>query len=399
MQSEEASLAYGTPRLDGSGERIAGPAAELQVRYRVGEAIAHSRQTAGEAANTPGEERVDLQALRRALGQPKPTVPVGPGGDESDPVVAPPSDAASSDEAASSTPPSAAEDAAVTLSREAVAGAAPAVLYRNVGRALRRAGFGGMTVLVASIWPWDMHLLGDGPGLPPLMTYGRAPPPDTAAPLPQIMPGAMAEVSSWSPLPAPGDLRSQPRIETPPGPVQAPRPILALLASAEPFVPASGQVQPAATDAERSPSGYITELPDLFVSDRDGPPAVTEVAVRLPQTDLTSENEVSRPALSPTAAARTSTRVVIHYRRAREAGVRNNLTASLHAAGFERVEWRHVRATVRQTQTRFFHDTDRALSDQAVAVLSRIVQPAAGRDFTHYSPPARSGTIEIWLED
>ena len=143
----------------------------------------------------------------------------------------------------------------------------------------------------------------------------------------------------------------------------------------------------------------MTELPDLFVSDRDGPPTMVEVAVRLPQTDLTSKSGVSRPTLSPTATASTSTRAVIHYRRARETGTRNALTASLHAAGFERVEWRHVGATVRQTQTRYFHDTDQALSDQALAVLSRIVQPAAGRDFTHYSPPARSGTIEIWLED
>ena len=235
--------------------RMAGPAAELQVRYRVGEAIAHSRQTADEAVNTRAEERVDLQALRRALGQPRRPVPVDQGGDESDPVVAPPSDPASYDEAATSPPPSATKDAAVTLSREAVAGAAPAALNRDAGRALRLVGIGGMTVLVASIWPWDMRLLGDGPGLPPLMTYAKTPPLDTTALLPQIVPGAMAEVTSWSPSHAPGDLRSQPRIDTPPpGPVRAPGPISALLASAEPFVPASGQVKPGATDAGRSPS-------------------------------------------------------------------------------------------------------------------------------------------------
>jgi hypothetical protein len=71
----------------------------------------------------------------------------------------------------------------------------------------------------------------------------------------------------------------------------------------------------------------------------------------------------------------------------------------LSKAGFERVEWRAVKGAVSASQIRFFHGGDTSLSTRALAVLSHLGQPASARDFTHFEPPTRPGTIEIWLSD
>ena len=75
------------------------------------------------------------------------------------------------------------------------------------------------------------------------------------------------------------------------------------------------------------------------------------------------------------------------------------MTTAFSRAGFARVEWRAVPDTVSRSQTRFFHATDRRLSDSAVRILAGFGLSAQPRDFQHYDPPARSGTVEVWLSD
>ncbi len=155
-------------------------------------------------------------------------------------------------------------------------------------------------------------------------------------------------------------------------------------------VPAAGagavpEVAAAASVADRGAA------PALFPPDRDGVPVVAEAVVRLPRSGVTET------AREPVAATEQTTRVVVHYRRAPGAGAREALTASLRRAGFARVDWRSVAATVGRTQTRYFHDADRGLSERAASVLAAAGRPAAERDFTFYTPPTASGTVEVWL--
>ncbi len=101
----------------------------------------------------------------------------------------------------------------------------------------------------------------------------------------------------------------------------------------------------------------------------------------------------------PDQPGAASTRIVIHYHRSRADSFRPDLTAALRRAGFSRVEWRAVPDTVSQSQTRYFHDADRSLSAKAQAVLAASGLPAQARDFRHFDPPARTGTVEVWLSD
>jgi hypothetical protein len=134
--------------------------------------------------------------------------------------------------------------------------------------------------------------------------------------------------------------------------------------------------------------------PALFVPDRDAVPVVAEGVVRLPGSGGT---ETPPGARERVAATEQRTRVVVHYRRAPGAGAREALTASLRGAGFARVDWRSVAATVERTQTRYFHDADRELSERAASVLAAAGRPASERNFTFYAPPTASGTVEVWL--
>jgi hypothetical protein len=134
--------------------------------------------------------------------------------------------------------------------------------------------------------------------------------------------------------------------------------------------------------------------PALFVPDRDAVRVMAEALVRLPGIGRT---EAPPGARERVAAAGQTTRVVVHYQRAPGAGARGALTASLRGAGFARVDWRSVAATVERTQTRYFHDTDRELSERAATVLAAAGRPASERDFTFYAPPTASGTVEVWL--
>lgn len=105
------------------------------------------------------------------------------------------------------------------------------------------------------------------------------------------------------------------------------------------------------------------------------------------------------PAAGPPPPMRWTSRAVVHLRRAPGMAFRARLTETLRRAGFERVEWRTVAGTVNRTQTRYFHDGDAVASERAAAALAAQGRPASVRDFTHYDPPARHGTIEIWLSD
>ncbi len=98
-------------------------------------------------------------------------------------------------------------------------------------------------------------------------------------------------------------------------------------------------------------------------------------------------------------AVAAATRVVVHIHDAASPAFRDSLTAGLRRAGFEDVEWRSVGGSVSRAQTRYFHGGDQRLSDQAVAVLAALGRPASARDFSFYDPPAREGTVEIWLPD
>lgn len=91
--------------------------------------------------------------------------------------------------------------------------------------------------------------------------------------------------------------------------------------------------------------------------------------------------------------------MVIHYRREAPRPGRETLTGMLRQEGFGRVEWRAVPGTVSRSQTRYFHASDRGLSDRALAALRGVGRSAVPRDFTHYTPSPRVGTVEIWLGD
>ena len=104
-------------------------------------------------------------------------------------------------------------------------------------------------------------------------------------------------------------------------------------------------------------------------------------------------------AADPTPSTPWTSRAVVHLHRAAGGAFRARLTQALRRAGFDRVEWRAVANTVGRTQTRYFHPHDAGASERAAAVLAAQGRSAGVRDFTHYDPPPRDGTIEIWLSD
>jgi hypothetical protein len=106
-------------------------------------------------------------------------------------------------------------------------------------------------------------------------------------------------------------------------------------------------------------------------------------------------------ALDPPARAVQATpaaaRVVIHYDRRVWSARPEGLAERLRAAGFGRVEWRPVELGIGASQTRFFHAADGGLSGRVAQVLAQAGRPVSQRDFTHFSPPPSPGTIEVWL--
>jgi hypothetical protein len=370
------------------------PVAEARARYRVGEAVAQSRLAGepGGAAGARGGERPDLEALRRALGQPRQAA-----------VVRGPEDAGD-DGGAASGPGGAGSGDAGERGGLAAWGAVGAVLREAGGvvvvagrrwrleRAAGRLAVGAVVGLIAVVWPWEADRFEAGAGLPPFVPEMRAPVLERVA-LVEARPGAPGLARAWSPSGLAADLLLKPAMEAAPGAVRPPEGVSALVVMAGLFAPAAGvaSVPEAVAEASVAARGVA---PALFVPDRDAVPVVAEAVVRLPGSGGT---EASPGARERVAAAGQTTRVVVHYRRAPGAGAREALTASLRGAGFARVDWRSVAATVDRTQTQYFHDADRDLSERAASVLAAAGRPASERDFTFYAPPTASGTVEVWL--
>ena len=70
---------------------------------------------------------------------------------------------------------------------------------------------------------------------------------------------------------------------------------------------------------------------------------------------------------------------------------------SLRDAGFSRLDSGASGVSIAQSNVRYFHAEDRESATQVAEALSEAGADASVRDFTHISPAADNGTIEIWM--
>ncbi|MGF1552813.1 MAG: hypothetical protein ACFBWO_09960, partial [Paracoccaceae bacterium] len=102
------------------------------------------------------------------------------------------------------------------------------------------------------------------------------------------------------------------------------------------------------------------------------------------------------PSDAPSAGAPAPARVVVHYADGalgRAAVLAERLRGRLAGA----VELRRVPARVSRANLRFFHSADRPLAERVSSLLAPEAPPGRVRDFTHYRPLPRRGTVEVWL--
>jgi hypothetical protein len=117
----------------------------------------------------------------------------------------------------------------------------------------------------------------------------------------------------------------------------------------------------------------------------------------------------SPPASVQTAAAATqaaatldgawgAVRVFVHHRAGSAAalGAAQDAAAAALGAGLPVTELRAVGATPAAPEVRFFHAAD---ADVAERVARGLGPGWRVRDFRHYAPAPRAGTLEVWVPD
>lgn len=142
--------------------------------------------------------------------------------------------------------------------------------------------------------------------------------------------------------------------------------------------------------------------------------AANAAASMLPQTSAQPETGPPSNAASgsephhsgPSAIAPTTHPVVqvyIHYSagRSQDQQLAEHMASDLRGQGFTVAELRPVDFGIHRGSIRYFFAHDRAASRQLMAALARFAAagsaPAAIKDFTHYRPSPRPGTLEIWV--
>jgi hypothetical protein len=275
-----------------------------------------------------------------------------------------------------------AADALPPLPEAVAVGAQVAVVAPAVPLPLESLPPGGPRVASAST---------DGAPVPSVPFRPVLPSADALPPMPEPASStvtALVTVAAPAAPPVPGTMPAVVRIGGLPMRVPARAP--------KPWVPDPDTVVPLVLARAEAvlPGAGVAELAGRYAA---GPPA-GEASGRPLHRPERGPGEAGAAGEAPAVGA-AATRAVVHYHRARSAAFRDSLAASLRRAGFERVEWRAVGDAVVGDQSRYFHAGDRALSDRAVAALAGLGRPASVRDFTHYEPPARVGTVEVWLRD
>lgn len=397
---------------------------DSRIRDHIEEIVARARlrePDPGEVARALFAEHLDLDAIRRALGQRAAPVTggraeAGIGEGRVDVRADAPPEAPPLGRELSFVPRI---EAPREVMLAALAGDARPVSRRMAVPAPARLG---AIVAVA------MMLEIGAPGIPgwPGGEGPRANPP--AAPMQMVPPPPHAV----SPAPELGLARSLAPVSFGDGVRPSPVPVIRASAGADalsvpdqPAVPLASVAPPrilALVGGIHLVPSDLTRRPDLapirFVASADLPTASPSAPKRLSERRADAAPVLVRGTMDETAAAPVdkrpverivaanpapsapwTSRAVVHLHRAAGGAFRARLAQALRRAGFDRVEWRAVADTVSRTQTRYFHPGDAGASERAAAVLAAQGRPAGARDFTHYDPPARQGTIEIWLSD
>lgn len=357
-----------------------------------------------EVADALFREHLDLAAIRKALGQPL-----------ANPIAGCPPDHPPTGPDSPAELPNAFDDAALTEETEPVPSPRPG--RRRLAAAGTCCGIAFLILISSS---GSEALIGELGGVRQVRLSDVAPDSMIVAPAP------LARSDAFTPLlvaGSTGDVR--------PAPGQQPQ-LLASVPDAPPPTPVTNnaiEAQMSATVVDLpAPSSPATILAAVHSGEPEGmrsaplqlprpesdlPPAIEAFApiavARAEAAAVPGPPDGSPKAWPPEQPARAgddasgtaqaSTRVVVHFHRAPSASFRTSVSEALRRAGFERVEWRMVAATVSRSQTRFFHTADEDLSRAASRVVSGLASPVVERDFTFFKPPARAGTIELWLAE
>jgi hypothetical protein len=92
-------------------------------------------------------------------------------------------------------------------------------------------------------------------------------------------------------------------------------------------------------------------------------------------------------------------RVVIHFQTRRAQRNAQALGARFAQDGLPEVEYRVVDFDIRKNSVRYFFDSDAELATRVSQAAYQAGRVANTRDFTHYRPRPRSGTVELWLSE
>lgn len=178
-----------------------------------------------------------------------------------------------------------------------------------------------------------------------------------------------------------------------------------VLARAEDGVPSAGEIwrhlpdgpaRPASPPAEPTPETAAVMAPSPASREERPTPAPEAAPRQVRPVPAPAPEPAPAPAVRQADRSLSNARIVIHYPASAGPAASQDLARRLRNAGSGEVEIRRVPFQVSRQSVRFFHNSDRAVSEQ-VGALIRSGRRTDVADFTHYAPLPRNGTVEIWL--
>jgi hypothetical protein len=180
-------------------------------------------------------------------------------------------------------------------------------------------------------------------------------------------------------------------VSAPGAALEAPRPLEpAQQAEPEPVAPEPEHAAWATTPKDSSPSSLVA----IAAAAPDPPARPGETAAPAEPGTASAPAAADQPPASSDGAR--AERVFVHHRAGSVAALSAAKAAAAAArrAGLPVMELRTVPATPAVPEVRFFYAAD----SEAAARLARQLGPAwRVRDFRHYTPPPRTGTLEVWV--
>jgi hypothetical protein len=119
--------------------------------------------------------------------------------------------------------------------------------------------------------------------------------------------------------------------------------------------------------------------------------AAEEISMEIPKAEPEAEAEATPPTTLPAA-----TRVFVHHPPGKRAAAQA-AAAALTDAGVADVTIVAAPVSIARTNVRFFHAADADAAREIAGLLPPTGGAPETRDFTDFTPPPRTGMVEVWL--